>query len=358
MELANLRAALATLTLGDVPTMTLSLPASKVDTAAIGVSRSHACLCGDVPQPDCPVHAAWDQHLALRSHFGARFTEGAPAVDLPFFPDTAGRPVSKSCMAATIAHAAALLGIPAVNREGTFRVSGHSLRPTGAQGLARLGLDVWAVQLLGRWGSGTVLEYVRDAAASPEAAVARRTLLGQNLQDFHAARRGGATVEEVTARALAEIQTHLPRFLADLRATLLADAFPGGQPAPARAPSSSSSASSSSSSSPSSSASPSVRGLGFQVYVSSGSRATRHLVAVAPTADLVRAAWQTSCGWHFGLSEFAREPVPEDADCRRCFPAGLPGSPHSGVSAASNTDASLPIPNTGIGRLPRQPSHP
>ena len=44
-----------------------------------------------------------------------------------------------------------------------MRVSGHYLRVCGAQGLTRRGLDLWAVQLLGRWGSLAVQGYVRDA---------------------------------------------------------------------------------------------------------------------------------------------------------------------------------------------------
>ena len=35
------------------------------------------------------------------------------------------------------------------------------MRVTGAQGLARMGLDLWAIQLIGRWGSETVTEYIR-----------------------------------------------------------------------------------------------------------------------------------------------------------------------------------------------------
>ena len=42
------------------------------------------------------------------------------------------------------------------------KVAGHSLRVTEAQGLAKLGLDTWAIQLLGRWGSGRVRGYIRE----------------------------------------------------------------------------------------------------------------------------------------------------------------------------------------------------
>ena len=182
-EASNLRAALVTFADGAVPTLTLTLPASKVDSGARGVSRTHACVCPRGPLPNCPVHAAADQMLVLRRTFAARLGAGGAADDLPFFPDAGGRPVTKSAATRTILRAAALLDVPARSADGAARVSGHSLRPTGAQGLTRLGLDTWAVKLLGRWGSSAVLTYVREAAASPEAAVARRRLLVQNGVD-------------------------------------------------------------------------------------------------------------------------------------------------------------------------------
>ena len=37
------------------------------------------------------------------------------------------------------------------------------MRATGAQGLARRGLDPWSIQLLGRWGSDAVRGYIREA---------------------------------------------------------------------------------------------------------------------------------------------------------------------------------------------------
>ena len=51
----------------------------------------------------------------------------------------------------------------------TFNVmtlTGHSLRVTGAQFLASLGLEVALIQILGRWDSSMVLRYVADAPAN------------------------------------------------------------------------------------------------------------------------------------------------------------------------------------------------
>ena len=64
----------------------------------------------------------------------------------------------------TIVAAAVQLQIPLSAPDGSARISGHSLRVSGAQGLTRIGYPTWAVQLLGRWGSDTVRGYIGDAA--------------------------------------------------------------------------------------------------------------------------------------------------------------------------------------------------
>ena len=81
----------------------------------------------------------------------------------PFFPKADGGVVCKAAMATTIAHAASFLHVPLSAPDGSERVSGHSLRVSGAQGLARLGWGLWAIQLQGRWHSDVVKHYVRDA---------------------------------------------------------------------------------------------------------------------------------------------------------------------------------------------------
>ena len=66
-------------------------------------------------------------------------------------------------MLRTIEEAAVKLRVPLAAPDRSERVTGHSLRVTGAQGLARRGWDLWSIQLLGRWGSEVVKTYVRDA---------------------------------------------------------------------------------------------------------------------------------------------------------------------------------------------------
>lgn len=104
---------------------------------------------------------------------------------LPLFPDAAGGFCTKEGMAATIVHAGTRLGVPVQTSDGSERLSGHSLRATGAQGpcLARLGLDLWAIQLLGRWGSDRVKGYIREAQLASSASWAARAARRQNLED-------------------------------------------------------------------------------------------------------------------------------------------------------------------------------
>ena len=82
-------------------------------------------------------------------------------------------------MTTTIVTAARQLGV-ADAPDGTFKVSGHSLRCTGAQGLIALGWRADAVKLQGRWESETVTRYTRDAAllAPTELATLVMTLSG------------------------------------------------------------------------------------------------------------------------------------------------------------------------------------
>ena len=74
-------------------------------------------------------------------------------------------------MTQTIVKAAQLLEAPTITADGSEIVSGHSLRVSGAQGLARLGLDTWAIQLLGRWGSDRVRGYIREVQADLESVI-------------------------------------------------------------------------------------------------------------------------------------------------------------------------------------------
>ena len=55
-------------------------------------------------------------------------------------------------MAATLLRATDFLNVALESSDEAEAIAGRTLRVTGAQGLARLGLDLWAIQLIGRWG--------------------------------------------------------------------------------------------------------------------------------------------------------------------------------------------------------------
>ena len=131
------------------------------------MARTLRCNCTEFGRAGCPVHVMWDHLAYLRMQFTSRWSEDGPAWDLPLFPRFDGGVVCKAAMAKTIAHAATLLHVPLSAPDGSERVSGHSLRVSGAQGLARSGWDFWAIQLQGRWHSDVVKHYVREAHLTP-----------------------------------------------------------------------------------------------------------------------------------------------------------------------------------------------
>merc|ERR1711884_646818 len=149
-----------------------SLPASKNDAAAFGAYRAHRCHCLRSVTVMCPAHAVADQLQFLARAFPHRFSDGRPALDLPLFPSASGAVVEKVAMTATIVAGGRALGVRD-NVDGTLKLTGHSLRSTGAQGLISIGWRPDAVQLQGRWQSETVRIYTRDAALhSPDDLVA------------------------------------------------------------------------------------------------------------------------------------------------------------------------------------------
>ena len=336
VELATIRANFLDIVDSDVPTASLQLPASKSDVAALGVSRTHACVCGGGPaQVDCPVHSAWDQRHLLRRLFPDHHVDGSPSLSLPLFPTERGTVTSKKAMTDTILMAARILGVPLATPDGMQRISGHTLRPTGAQGLAKLGVDSWAIELLGRWGSTTVQKYVRTAAISTAAAQARaqklhvnlNTLVAQVSPELPQARGGPLTWEDVhralrsvlpnlgaswRSSIVAEVQEMLKQELAKRPATTEAQT----QACPSPPSSLSSSSSGSGPDDPTAENEPDQGETSADVgveearaelkqvtEVSSSWRGQqkRHLVLIAPPPVLPASAWVTKCGWRFGV---------------------------------------------------------
>ena len=298
VELSTTRAALVSLERGSDGSEAVRwfLPASKTDTEARGVSRAHGCACGLAGRvSSCPYHAIEEQLLRLRRLFPERWDGNTPLRDLPLFPDVNGEVVSKDAMTATIVEAAKMLEIAVASPDGSGRVSGHSLRASGAQGLARLGVDTWAIQLLGRWGSSSVLEYVRDAPLETSSLWARRAAQTQSLGDALATCRVCSSSSPVPPSV-----TACPVLGTEVVHSALSEAFTVAA------------------------AAASVEDAPPDVcrYVASPSGKWHRLSAGGLAG--ATAGWTSACGWRFAgtmssLVAVLPPGLPEDRLCKKCF---------------------------------------
>ena len=171
------------------------LPVSKTDVQALGTSRSLRCSCAPTGRDGiCPAHVAIDYLELLRG----RFTEDVckdPA--FPLFPNGSGQVLSQSATVESIrtclAAAEVPLRRPGVDGTMRDRFSQHALRVSGAQFLARCGLPLFSIQLLGRWSSAAVRRYVQDAPLEVLPDTVVKVLASPQIADIaHPLMRGSA----------------------------------------------------------------------------------------------------------------------------------------------------------------------
>ena len=79
------------------------------------------------------------------------------------FPTATGEQATKAGWVATFEWVASQLGEPLESPTGARRFTGHSARATGAVHLATTQVELWRIQLFGRWGSEAFKLYVRNA---------------------------------------------------------------------------------------------------------------------------------------------------------------------------------------------------
>ena len=152
----------------DLKTVSWNLPASKTDTAATGVCRTHGCSCSSDSATYnhlCPFHCAVQHVNNLRAFF--QDIDNDQFQSLFLFPVHDGTTMSKDATILAIRLCAQITGadMSYVDARGRTRQSfgGHALRVSGAQFLARHGVDTYLVQLIGRWGSNAILRYIQQA---------------------------------------------------------------------------------------------------------------------------------------------------------------------------------------------------
>ena len=147
------------------------LPSSKTDIEALGAIRTHACSCPD-DQIDnlCPFHLMEAQ---------LRFCKLLNTET--FFPTAHGSQPAKSGWAATFESLATQLDEPLQTPSGAKRFTGHTARATGAVHLAQTQVELWRIQLFGRWGSECFKIYVRAAPLSQLTHLAQETAVNTSL---------------------------------------------------------------------------------------------------------------------------------------------------------------------------------
>ena len=152
------------------------LPSSKTDIEALGATRTHACCCPPNQEDQvCPYHLMLRQCQFARQH-----AQG------PLFPTADGDKPLKTGWAATFEWIARRLGEPLLTPSGVKRFTGHSARATGAVHLAMTQVELWRIQLFGRWGSECFKIYVRSAPLSQLTHLSQETAVSASLASARA----------------------------------------------------------------------------------------------------------------------------------------------------------------------------
>ena len=181
--------------------VSVRLPASKTDTMGQGTCRGLCCTCSTTTILECPFHV-----MKAQIDWAASLCSTGPAS--PVFPTLTGGPPSKKAVVETIIAMAQSLGLPLHTQSGAPRFTGHTFRVAGAMWLAASGIDVWRIQLHGRWGSSTVLQYVRLAPLA--SSLALEASLGRDLTVVRAAiLEAKATLASTEAAAPIPLQDSL-----------------------------------------------------------------------------------------------------------------------------------------------------
>ena len=117
-------------------------------------------MCGDVVDPfSCPYHAMEAQLQLLADIFGEKGIQD----DVPFAPGFDGSVMEKDAVVRAIQMVAEAMQLDMTAIDGRDAFTGHVWRISGSRLLARLGIQIALIMLLARWGSATIMRYVKDA---------------------------------------------------------------------------------------------------------------------------------------------------------------------------------------------------
>ena len=137
----------------------IRLGVTKTDIRGSGCIRAFDCTCSTTLAPTlCPYHV-------LAYAVQHRLNRGASSEDPLFATPTGTQPTKKATIYTWRSVVPANLLRDDFGEPTTRELTGHSPRRVGAQWLTTLGLDLWQVAYIGRWGSSSVERYVAEAAA-------------------------------------------------------------------------------------------------------------------------------------------------------------------------------------------------
>eukprot|EP00435_Cladocopium_sp_Y103_P068903 s1426_g32.t1 len=276
--------------------VTWRLPSSKTDQAALGAERSHTCSCAFSAPALCPYHLMV-QHLTAVQH----------EEDF-LFQDSMGGKTTKQGWTATFQALAKMMDLQVYNNNGAPLYTGHTARVTGARHLAAANIELWRIQLFGRWGSEVFLHYIQDTPLAQ---------LG-NLSQESSAQLSIQMAKEELSALIRQAQSLKPQLaLPDLEMLQDCESAAEALPPPPHSDS--------------------------EFILNSNGGGKLHRVLDRDPSQHPR-TWRTWCGWRFArdtaehtcIDPAQAHSYPDRARCSKCFPE----TRHTAsTSSSSSTDS-------------------
>ena len=191
--------------------VTWLLPVSKNDPKALGCHREWGCVCENQENTACPFCSITGQMRELRRRSGDD-PDGNIIPTLPLFPTSSGGVPTKAAVADTIVELAKRLNISGKANIPLCLATPHTCRISGARAMARLGFELFKIQLMGRWSSAIVMLYVQDAPLQGLTAEYRDRLAAHALEEVV---RGLHNEVKEIKDLRAGLDSHMRAFIAD-----------------------------------------------------------------------------------------------------------------------------------------------
>ena len=281
--------------------VTWRLPSSKADWKALGAERARKCSCRFAPSNICPYHCML-QHL-----------EDLPTdPESPVFPGIDGKPATKAGWADTFQELATVLDLPLSHPNGARCWTGRAARVTGAMHMASSCIELWRIQIFGRWGSDAFLLYVRDAPVTQLDSLASESSAQLSIQ----------TAQNQLKDLLRQVETakeSLNTSIALPTSGMLTDCESSPEIPP-----------------------PAPTSEFCERLVKNKSHGGKVHMTQYFMPDTHPREWRTKCAWKFALHETDYEFIeaaPTSQKCLKCFPRARARSSSSTNSSSSSTNS-------------------